>query len=102
MQCTVCSEVPTHPICHQRLGEQMITWFNENKLPGLAREVEDSVKTMNYMAPINSCIFCHVEDLRMCSHCFTKEFYDRVLEEAKSKEEEFRVAFCYEWPTYFP
>lgn len=102
MQCTVCSEVPTHPICHQRLGDQMMCWFNEKNLSELAREVEDAVKTMNYMSPINACIFCDVEDLRMCSHCFTKEFYERVLEVNPDLEEEFRISFCYEWPTYFP
>ena len=98
MQCTLCDEAVTNPICVDCLSREMEAWFNETK-PSLVNEMKDIASLYLGMEPLHSCIICGKE-MTVCRHCFTKEIFEGLIKGNKNMEEDFIRQFNYELTGY--
>ena len=98
MQCIICDEAVTNPICVECLGREMEVWLSETN-PKLIKDVKDIVRYYELMNPISKCVLCG-KDMGVCRHCFTKEVFDLIKQHSPKLEEEFIRQFNYELTGY--
>lgn len=92
MECTICDDAVTNPICVECLCEEIEEWLRETK-PKLMREVKKVASFYKEMTPISTCILCG-KQMSVCRHCFTKEVHE-IIKEHPELEEDFLRQFDY-------
>jgi hypothetical protein len=82
--CIVCREGITNPICPECLAREIKHWK-----PGLSRIL---AKPAYGYTMDTKCMFCG-KDMSICAHCYCRDVYDILIEEAPEAAEEFRDLF---------
>lgn len=94
-KCVVCDEGITNPICPECLNKEMQVWFFENK-PGMMGPLKDIIESFrSYTHFEGKCAICS-QNMNVCSHCFSKEVYDKLLDEDELLAGQFLTSFDYE------
>ena len=92
MQCQICNEVVTNPVCVECLYKEMEQWLLETK-PTLIKDVKEVVSIYSVMPSISRCVLCN-HDMTVCRHCFTKEIFT-IIQDYPELEEDFLRQFDY-------
>jgi len=100
MQCVLCDEAISNPICMECLTNEMKEWLNEER-PALINEVSSMPSIYSEMQPVSTCILCK-NSIPVCTHCFTKEIFGIIHQKAPDLEEDFDRQFNYQLTEYFP
>ena len=90
LQCVICQEAITNPICPECLAKEIKTWLREKK-PIWINSVTEP-KDFGYGS---KCIFCG-RGMSICAHCYSYDFYEYLLETDPELAEEFVEYFNYD------
>ena len=91
MECTVCADIITNPICPECLTFRVFSWLNEIN-PQLAKEIKNLNIKVEEGTP---CIFCG-QKMNICAHCFCYDIYEFLAEHSQKLAQEFASRFDFE------
>lgn len=93
VNCNVCGDAVTNPICKDCLSAQMKSWFKIKKFD--QKIIDNASVIFDDLPAISECVKCGNE-MTVCRHCFTKEVYNIFSEKYSEYKEEFTRLFNYE------
>ena len=91
MQCTICAETITNPICPDCLTSRISSWLREVN-PALAKKLKPfPIKTEDG----EPCLFCG-QKMNVCAHCVCYDLYEFLAEHDLKLAKEFAARFDFD------
>jgi hypothetical protein len=77
MNCILCEEPITNPLCPACIGSGVRQWLLERGQKTLADSVSEATLRVFANSGETFCIVCN-NDMDVCTYCYTKEIFDLV------------------------
>ena len=79
--CMQCSQPITNPICHECLGNQIVSWLG--LYPNIKKKMLPRIK--NYVKEVSNntvesinCVACQKKKAALCPYCFTEGIFNML------------------------
>jgi len=95
VNCGVCGEVVTQPVCPECLEREMIDWlaFKGENIAELLNFIKETTNIFKAYDCLNTkCVICG-KKMRVCAHCYCKEIFDYMNGRYPELEDEFITHF---------
>ena len=95
MECVLCMEAVTNPVCASCLEAQMSVWLNEVN-PGLVPELKERTKEISFGFNTKStCLIC-TKEMNVCAYCYTEYIFNWLINTNKDLAKIFITYFNFD------
>ena len=95
MECVLCKEAVTNPICSDCLEAQMSIWLNEVK-PHIVNELKEKTNEISFgLNTVGACILCK-KDMNLCAYCYTEHIFNWLIDNNRELAKKFITYFNFD------
>ncbi len=95
MECVLCKEAVTNPVCASCLEAQMSIWLNEIK-PDLVNKLKEKTNEVSFeFDTVGECILCN-KDINLCAYCYTEHIFNWLIDNNRELAKKFITYFNFD------
>ena len=95
MECVLCMEAVTNPVCASCLEAQMSIWLKETRSE-LVSELREKTNEISFgLNIVDACILCN-KDMNVCTYCYTEYIFNWLVDNNKDLAEKFMTYFNFD------